>query len=113
MWLNNNLNMQMTPYQVVCSGNNIGYVQFVYPSKELCKVHKLYGNWWSAEQSVVRFCEEEGFKLIPERESNITASKLHDEKKKYQEVYIRSTAGYCVSSYVLGLGDRHSGNIML
>ncbi|KAF7721959.1 Phosphatidylinositol (PI) 3-kinase [Apophysomyces ossiformis] len=93
-----NLDLKLTPYKVLATGPEHGLVQFI-PSKPLAAVLNEHQN------NVLSFFRQHHPDSGPNSIYGIDAQVM--------ETYIRSCAGYCVITYLLGVGDRHLDNLLL
>lgn len=90
-----NLDLKLTPYRVLATSTRHGFVQYV-DSLSLAEVR-------ANEGSIQNFfrrnapSSDSPFGIAPE----------------VMDTYVRSCAGYCVITYLLGVGDRHLDNLLL
>ena len=89
--------ISLRPYSILAMPNNTGLLEFVERSIPVSQI--LSGNNNSVMEFFQRVAPQEG------------AS--HGVKPDVLQTYIRSCAGYCVLTYLLGVGDRHLDNIMI
>ena len=91
-----NLDLKLTPYRILATSTSAGAFQFV-PSMSIaaaCQKHK-------------------GSLLAYLRANNPDDSAPLGVRKDAMDTYIKSCAGYCVITYLLGVGDRHLDNLLL
>jgi phosphatidylinositol-4,5-bisphosphate 3-kinase len=107
MWLEAGHDMRMKPYRVIATGVNdhgdgVGMIEVVLNSDTTSGIQLQYGG---GAMGALKMDPIDMF--------------LHDHNKGealYQKAvqnFIMSCAGYCVATFVLGIGDRHNGNIMV
>lgn len=94
--LRENLDLKLTPYRILATSPQAGAIQFI-PSTPISVVSSQY------KGSVLAFLR---------RENADSAGPL-GVRKEVMDTYIRSCAGYCVITYILGVGDRHLDNLLL
>lgn len=87
------LDLQLTPYRVLATSVTDGLVEYVPYSQTLAKILTDYDN------KITNFFQH-----------HHQSSLLYDRALQH---FIRSSAGYCVITYILGIGDRHLDNILL
>uniref|UniRef100_A0A7S2X6Q4 Phosphatidylinositol 3-kinase n=1 Tax=Lotharella oceanica TaxID=641309 RepID=A0A7S2X6Q4_9EUKA len=102
LWLQNKLDMRLSPYQTVATGFNrrgvpAGLIEVVLNSATTHGIQNDGGGAFDPR------CIDSYL-----RKHNPDSKELEKSKDNFS----RSCAGYCVATYVLGIGDRHSGNIM-
>ena len=88
-----NLDLCLTPYPVLATGLESGMMEFVEDSSTIARVLKSYND------DIKQFLNENSAK-----------------RKNMQQVvdtFVRSCAGYCVITFLLGVGDRHLDNILI
>jgi len=104
IWMNHGMHMNLKIYKVLATGTNrygagVGLIQVVDNASTTSDIQKDYGGGASGAFDatvLVKYLAE------------------HDPywKGKSKKNFTHSCAGYCVATLVLGIGDRHNGNIM-
>ena len=95
---NENLDLKMTPYRVLATGSVDGMVQFV-DSLSIAGILSAHQN------SLLNF--------LRAHHPSPTSLSTYGVDPGVLDTFIRSCAGYCVVTYLLGVGDRHLDNLLL
>ena len=90
-----NLDLRLTPYKVLATKPKQGFVQYIpaIPVREILATENTLMNFMRKHNP----CEHGPYGIAPDVMDN----------------YIRSCAGYCIITYILGVGDRHHDNLLL
>lgn len=103
LWQDNGLDLRMLPYKVVCTGANIGMIEVVKKAQTIMKVQRGAGSMKSTLQTTYTTVH----KWIKEKNPR------PEDYEQAIENFTSSCAGYCVATFILGVGDRHPDNIMI
>ncbi|XP_053787634.1 phosphatidylinositol 3-kinase catalytic subunit type 3 isoform X2 [Vidua macroura] len=90
-----NLDLKLTPYKVLATSTKHGFMQFI-PSVPVAEV-------LATEETIQNF-----FRKYAPSETG-----PHGISAEVMDTYVKSCAGYCVITYILGVGDRHLDNLLL
>ncbi|KAG9105258.1 Phosphatidylinositol (PI) 3-kinase, partial [Ceratobasidium sp. 392] len=92
-----NLDLKLTPYAVLATSILEGMVQFI-PSKAIRSI-------------MVEYSSVLGYLRAHNADEGSVGT--YGVKKDVIETFVRSCAGYCVVTYILGVGDRHLDNLLV
>lgn len=91
------LDLKLTPYKVLATSTEDGFVEFVADSNTLSSVLANHGNDLLTYFRSIRPKADAPYGVDP----------------SVLDTFARSCAGYCAITYVLGIGDRHLDNLLI
>ncbi|OAA60539.1 phosphoinositide 3-kinase [Niveomyces insectorum RCEF 264] len=94
-----NLDLKLTPYKILATSNRMGLTQFV-PSVSFQSLAAKYKGSPNAALAYLR-------------QNNPDANGPLGLRREALDTFVKSCAGYCVITYILGVGDRHLDNLLL
>nr|XP_033814765.1 phosphatidylinositol 4,5-bisphosphate 3-kinase catalytic subunit gamma isoform isoform X1 [Geotrypetes seraphini]XP_033814766.1 phosphatidylinositol 4,5-bisphosphate 3-kinase catalytic subunit gamma isoform isoform X1 [Geotrypetes seraphini]XP_033814767.1 phosphatidylinositol 4,5-bisphosphate 3-kinase catalytic subunit gamma isoform isoform X1 [Geotrypetes seraphini] len=101
IWEAESLDLCLLPYGCISTGNKIGMIEIVKDATTIAKIQQsTVGNTGAFKDEVLNQWLKE---KCPVEEKFLASV----------ERFVYSCAGYCVATYVLGIGDRHNDNIMI
>ncbi|KRT83788.1 hypothetical protein AMK59_4719, partial [Oryctes borbonicus] len=103
IWKKEGLDLRMNPYNCISLEYRIGMIEVVLNAETIANIQKEKGTF------TVSSAFRKGSLLAWLKDHNNTEAQL----RKAITEFTLSCAGYCVATYVLGVADRHSDNIMI
>jgi len=104
------LDLQLTPYQVLAMSTNDGIIEFVPESTNVSAILADYNN------DIMQFMRAHHplkAGAVDPPAGGWGPQNSYGIQPEILENFIRSNAGYCVITYILGIGDRHLDNLMV
>jgi len=101
IWLNEGLDLRMMPYACLSTGKDVGMIEVVRQAKTVYGIQRQGG-----KLAAIQVDSTQLHKWIKEK----------NKGSKYDqaiETFTHSCAGYCVATFILGIGDRNPDNIMV
>ncbi|XP_037945852.1 phosphatidylinositol 4,5-bisphosphate 3-kinase catalytic subunit beta isoform [Teleopsis dalmanni] len=103
LWKNEGMDFRMNIYNCISMERRLGMIEVVLNAETIANIQKEKG-MFSATSA---FKKGSLYSWLKEY------NKTDDEMNKAIKEFTLSCAGYCVATYVLGVADRHSDNIMV
>eukprot|EP01060_Flectonema_neradi_P013553 TRINITY_DN20313_c0_g1_i1.p1 TRINITY_DN20313_c0_g1~~TRINITY_DN20313_c0_g1_i1.p1 ORF type:complete len:1132 (+),score=183.74 TRINITY_DN20313_c0_g1_i1:61-3456(+) len=102
-WKGQGLDLHMSPYGCVACEDGVGMIEVVLNSETIANITKKQGGAAEAfhDRAMLGWLRQQ------------PCNKTPDGVKTCMYNFLYSCAGYCVATYILGIGDRHNDNIMM
>ncbi|XP_068192668.1 phosphatidylinositol 4,5-bisphosphate 3-kinase catalytic subunit delta isoform isoform X1 [Antennarius striatus] len=102
LWKREGLDLRMIPYGCLSTGNKMGLIEVVKNSDTIANIQRNNSN----SAATAAFNKDALLNWLKSKNPE-------DKLDQAIEEFTLSCAGYCVATYVLGIGDRHNDNIMI
>ncbi|KAM6924759.1 phosphatidylinositol 4,5-bisphosphate 3-kinase catalytic subunit delta isoform 1-T2 [Xenentodon cancila] len=102
LWKREGLDLRMIPYGCLSTGNKMGLIEVVKNSDTIANIQRNSSN----SAATAAFNKDALLNWLKSKNPG-------DKLDQAIEEFTLSCAGYCVATYVLGIGDRHNDNIMI
>ncbi|RWS15774.1 Phosphatidylinositol-4:5-bisphosphate 3-kinase catalytic subunit alpha-like isoform [Dinothrombium tinctorium] len=102
IWKRENLDLKMLPYTCLSTGKQVGMIEVVMRAKTVMNIQRTGGRMAAFQVDSTQL-----HKWIKEK---------NNTKENYDravDIFTKSCAGYCVATFILGIGDRNPDNIMI